>query len=129
MELLQSKLKKDIDTSIQFFTTEFKKFMEIIAKDVEDIIKAADSKIQEGYKAEQYAEKLKVEVKALEDKKQTILELENIVNEKAKQIDEDAKANMELHKILENRIKILTAREEELKLKARRGGSYGGSTT
>lgn len=119
---LQAKLRTDTEKSLKFFGEEFAKFIAIVRKDVDEIVAMADAKIQEAYRAEEYHTKLKAEVTQLETKKQQILTLEAEINEKAKQVEQDAQDNISIHKVLENRGKVLSAREAELKAKQRRMG-------
>jgi len=94
LELLSSDLNKIIEES-----NKYKKIIE------EDTIKW---------------ESIKREIKILEDQKVGIQSKVDEANELIKKSKEEAESLLNLHKVLDNRKKVMDAREEEIKVKERR---------
>ena len=63
---------------------------------------------------------VKKEIKVLEDQKNAIQTKVNEANELIVKSKEESESLLTLHKVLDNRKKILDAREEEIKVKERR---------
>ena len=115
-----SKITLLTSSGIESIRNESDKLVSLLTKELDDLnAHVVEVKRQIQQDSDTW-EKIKNEIEILTDRLDLLKQKEEEINKRIIQLDEDEKANIELHKVLENRRKILDAREKELQEKKRR---------